>query len=75
VADDGQAWVPGITGDRRGLAVLREMTSVDAHRRTQDLVSDRPGRSFESASAPAPPLHRGKTRTRRSGSASSTSSP
>jgi protein required for attachment to host cells len=52
VADGGQARVLGITGDRRGLAVLREMTSVDAHRRTQDLVSDRPGRSFESASTP-----------------------
>jgi len=50
VADGGQARVLGVTGDRRGLAVLREVTSVDAHRRTQDLVSDRPGRSFESAS-------------------------
>jgi len=50
VADGGQARVLGITGDRRGLAVLREMASVDAHRRTQDLVADRPGRSFESAS-------------------------
>jgi protein required for attachment to host cells len=48
VADGGQARVLGVTGDRRGLAVLREMTSVDAHRRTQDLVSDKPGRSFES---------------------------
>lgn len=44
VADGGQARVLGVTGDRRGLAVLREMTSVDAHRRTHDLVSDRPGR-------------------------------
>jgi protein required for attachment to host cells len=50
VADGGQARVLGVTGDRRGLTVLREVTSVDAHRRTQDLVSDRPGRSFESAS-------------------------
>jgi protein required for attachment to host cells len=50
VADGGQARVLGVTGDRRGLAMLREMTSVDAHRRTQDLVSDRPGRSYESAS-------------------------
>lgn len=50
VADGGQARVLGVTGDRRGLAVLREMTSVDAHRRTQDLVSDRPGRSYESGS-------------------------
>jgi protein required for attachment to host cells len=50
VADGGQARVLGVTGDRRGLTVLREMTSVDAHRRTQDLVSDRPGRSYESAS-------------------------
>jgi len=52
VADGGQARVLGVTGDRRGLSVLREMTSVDAHRRTQDLVSDRPGRSYESASPP-----------------------
>jgi protein required for attachment to host cells len=50
VADGGRARILGVTGDRRGLAVLREMTSADAHRRTQDLVSDRPGRSFESAS-------------------------
>ena len=50
VADGGQARVLGVGGDRRGLTVLREMTSVEAHRRTQDLVSDRPGRSFESAS-------------------------
>ncbi len=50
VADGGQARVLGITGNRRGLTVLREMTSVDAHRRTQDLVCDQPGRIFESAS-------------------------
>lgn len=48
VADGGAARVLGVNGDRRGLAVLREMASVDAHRRAQDLVSDRPGRSFES---------------------------
>jgi protein required for attachment to host cells len=48
VADGGQARVLGVTGDRRGLVMLREMSSVDAHRRTQELVSDRPGRSFES---------------------------
>ncbi len=50
VADGGQARVLAATDDRRGLTVLREMTSVDAHRRTQDLVSDKPGRSFESGS-------------------------
>ncbi len=50
VVDGGQARVLGVTGDRRGLALLREMASVDAHRRTQELVSDRPGRGFESAS-------------------------
>lgn len=50
VVDGGQARVLAVAGDRRGLTVLREMTSVDVHRRTQDLVSDRPGRSFESAS-------------------------
>ncbi len=49
VADGGQARVLGIAADRRGLNALREMTSVDAHRRSQDLASDRPGRSFESA--------------------------
>lgn len=48
VADGGMARVLGVTGDRRGLTVLREMTSVDAHRRSLDLASDRPGRSFES---------------------------
>jgi protein required for attachment to host cells len=51
VADGGQARVVGITGDRRGLTVLREMTSVDAQRRTRDLVPDSLGRSFDSASA------------------------
>ena len=56
VADGGQARVLGITGDRRGLVVLREMTSVDAHRRTQDLVAGRPGRSFEDASTPRPAI-------------------
>lgn len=50
VADGGAARVLGVTGDRRGLTVLREIASVDAHRRTQDLVSDRAGRSFESGS-------------------------
>ncbi len=50
VADGGRARILGVAGNRRGLTVLREMTSVDAHRRTQDLVSDRPGRSFESGS-------------------------
>jgi protein required for attachment to host cells len=51
VADGGQARMLGITGDRRGLTVLREMASVDAHRRTRDLVYDRPSRSHESASS------------------------
>lgn len=50
VADGGMARVLGVSGDRRGLTVLREMTSVEAHRRTHDLVTDRPGRSFESVS-------------------------
>jgi protein required for attachment to host cells len=49
VADGGRARVLGVSGDRRGLTVLREITSVDAHRRTLNLVSDRPGRSRESA--------------------------
>jgi protein required for attachment to host cells len=43
VADSGRARVLGVTGDRRGLTVLREMTSVDAHRRRRALVSSRPG--------------------------------
>lgn len=51
VADGGTARALGVAGDRRGLTVLREMASVDARRRTQDLVSDRQGRSFESGSA------------------------
>ena len=50
VADGGRVRVLGVSGDRRGPTVLREMTSVDVRRRNQDLVSDRPGRSFESAS-------------------------
>jgi protein required for attachment to host cells len=50
VADGGTARVLGVAGDRRGLTVLREMASVDARRRTQDLVSDQQGRSFESGS-------------------------
>ena len=48
VADGGSARVLGVTGDHRGLTLLREITSVDAHRRARDLGSDRPGRSFES---------------------------
>jgi protein required for attachment to host cells len=48
VADGRTARVLGVAGDRRGLTVLREMASVDAHRRAQDLVSERPGRRFES---------------------------
>lgn len=50
VADGGAARVLGVTGDRRGLTLLREITSVDAQRRSRDLVSDQPGRSFESGS-------------------------
>jgi protein required for attachment to host cells len=48
VADGATARVVGVTGDRRGLTMLREVTSVAAHRRTHDLVSDRQGRSYES---------------------------
>jgi protein required for attachment to host cells len=51
VADGGRARLLGVTGDRRGLTVLREMTSVDSHRRTQNLISDRPGRSLKSAAS------------------------
>ena len=53
VADGGRARVLGVTGDGRGLAQLREITSVDAGRRTRDLLADRPRRGHESASTPS----------------------
>ena len=49
VADGGRARVLGVTGDGRGLAQLREITSVDARRSTRDLLADRPGRGHDSA--------------------------
>jgi protein required for attachment to host cells len=49
VADGGRARILGVSGNKRGLTVLREMACADAHRRTRDLVSDRPGRSLQSA--------------------------
>jgi len=50
VADGGQARVLALNADRTGLENRREMQSADIHRKTHDLISDRPGRSFESAS-------------------------
>jgi protein required for attachment to host cells len=48
-ADGGHARILGVTGDRRGLVVLREMASMAAHRHARALASDRQGRDFESA--------------------------
>jgi len=53
VADGGRVRIIGVTGDRRGLTVLREMVSVDARRWARELVSDRPSRSGAVASVPA----------------------
>lgn len=50
VADGGAARVMALTAERNGLAVLHEMESADRHSKTHDMVSDRPGRAFESAS-------------------------
>jgi protein required for attachment to host cells len=50
VADGGAARVLALNPERNGLAVLHEMESADRHSKTHDIVSDRPGRSFESAS-------------------------
>ena len=50
VADGGVARVLAVSEDRTKLEVLREAHSAGAHMKTHDLVSDRQGRSFESAS-------------------------
>ena len=50
VADGGRARVLAVSADRGHIEVLREMTSENLHLKTHDLVSDRNGRSFESAS-------------------------
>jgi protein required for attachment to host cells len=51
VADGGNARVLTISADRTSLVTQREMMSADVHRKTHDLISDRPGRSFESGSS------------------------
>lgn len=50
VADGGHARVLAVSADRVRMEVMREMTSANLHLKTHDLVSDRSGRSFESAS-------------------------
>jgi len=51
VADGAQARILTTT-DSRAFAVVDELTSAEAHTRSHDLVSDRPGRGHESM-APA----------------------
>ena len=50
VADGGAARVLAISEDRSRIEVLRDMDAANVHAKTHDLVSDRAGRSFESAS-------------------------
>ncbi len=50
VADGGVARVLAVSEDRGHIEVMREMASHNIHLKTHDLVSDRGGRSFESAS-------------------------
>jgi protein required for attachment to host cells len=50
VADGGTARFLATSKDRAKLEVLREIVASDVHLRTHDLVSDRAGRDFESAS-------------------------
>ena len=50
VADGGHARVLAVSKDRGHIEILREMTSENLHLKTHDLISDRMGRSFESAS-------------------------
>ncbi len=50
VADGGNARVLAVSEDRSRIEVMREMTSANLHLKTHDLISDRAGRSFESAS-------------------------
>ena len=49
VADGGSARIMRVSDDRRTLVMARELTSADLHHKSRDLVSDRPGRAFESA--------------------------
>ncbi len=49
VADGGTARMFRVADDRRTLTTVRELTSADLHHKSRDLVSDRPGRGFESA--------------------------
>ena len=50
VADGGAARVLAVSEDRSRIEVLRDMDAANVHAKTHDLVSDRAGRSFESAS-------------------------
>ena len=50
IADGGRARVLGLAANGESLDTLHEITSPDIHRQTHDLVTDGPGRSFESAS-------------------------
>lgn len=49
VADGGSARLLALAADGTSLETLHEMTSPDMHRKTHDLVTDGPGRSFESS--------------------------
>jgi len=51
VADGGGAKVLALAEDGTSLETVRAIEAPDAHSKTQDIVSDRPGRSFESSSA------------------------
>jgi len=50
VADGGSARILALAPDGNNFDVLHEMTSPDRHRKTHDMVTDRAGRSHESAS-------------------------
>jgi protein required for attachment to host cells len=46
VTDGAHARILGVTGDRRGLTILREMVSADARRRAREILSGRPAGPF-----------------------------
>lgn len=51
VANGGGARILALAPDRSRIELLRDVEDINRQRKTHDLVSDRAGRSFESASA------------------------
>ncbi len=51
VTDGAHARILGVTGDRRGLTILREMVSADARRRAREILPGRPAGPFDRGAA------------------------